>query len=58
MVGNVWEWTSSRYDDKDRILLGSSWDYSRDHARVAGGFTLSPNVSHNDLGFRVIAPVS
>lgn len=54
MAGNVWEWTSSPYDDSLFVMRGGSWDDYRSLALVSvrGG---SPPPNWNDfLGVRLV----
>ncbi len=72
MAGNVWEWTSSLYkpypydpDDGredpeakgDRVLRGGSWGDYQDFARCAGRIWVYPDLSHDNVGFRLVSPV-
>jgi formylglycine-generating enzyme required for sulfatase activity len=54
MAGNVWEWTSSWYDDENtlRVLRGGSWNYFRELARCADRYRLNPNYRDFNFGFR------
>ncbi|MDY6952431.1 MAG: SUMF1/EgtB/PvdO family nonheme iron enzyme [Thermodesulfobacteriota bacterium] len=56
MAGNIWEWTSSYYDeDKDTMVLrGGSWDYDQDYARCAILANSFPDLRYNDIGFRCV----
>jgi formylglycine-generating enzyme required for sulfatase activity len=68
MAGNLWEWTSSKYqgypyDPTDgredlegrdvRTLRGGSWDYADDLVRCASRLSYAP-VSLLNLGFRLV----
>ncbi len=59
MCGNVWEWTTSFWDeDRDSyVLRGGSWVYDREYARVASRNRLNPNFSGNYSGYRLVSPV-
>ncbi len=54
MVGNVWEWTGSWFDDdKDlKVLRGGSWNFDRGFARCAARLRYPPNNRDHILGFR------
>ncbi|RJP55665.1 MAG: NACHT domain-containing protein [Anaerolineaceae bacterium] len=59
MSGNVWEWTSSWYDEdrKYRIVRGGSWIGYQWFARASFCNWSIPLMFNDDLGFRiVIAP--
>jgi formylglycine-generating enzyme required for sulfatase activity len=58
MSGNVWEWTSSFYDnDKTYSVRGSSWYNARQFARVAVRYGYFPSDSYDGFGFRAVSPV-
>jgi formylglycine-generating enzyme required for sulfatase activity len=54
IVGNVWEWTDSWYDeDKDtKVLRGGSGAYYREYARCAYRNRYFPGSRGDDIGFR------
>jgi len=53
MAGNVWEWTSSAYNDKNTGVRGFSWnDDDPDWFRAAYRYAYAPADRSNDLGFR------
>jgi len=55
MVGNVWEWTSSYYDKKDKdsfVLRGGSWSDNSNWCRCAYRDSGGPGVRNDDVGFR------
>jgi formylglycine-generating enzyme required for sulfatase activity len=56
MSGNVWEWTSSWYDDKKeyRVLRGGSFLSMRNFARCAYRIDDSPYLRISSYGFRVV----
>jgi formylglycine-generating enzyme required for sulfatase activity len=59
MLGNVYEWTSSRWglddDEPDalRVVRGGCWQYGRDAVSAAFRSCDSPDARGADLGFRV-----
>ncbi len=55
MAGNVWEWCSSRYSEKTRVLRGGSWGGNRWLARCASRGRRYPGDRINYIGFRVAA---
>jgi formylglycine-generating enzyme required for sulfatase activity len=59
MAGNVWEWTSSHYDEaKMRYSLrGGSWYFNRDGARCAFRDWLDPFGRFLNVGFRCVRTV-
>jgi len=54
LSGNVWEWTSSRYDEiKDfRVLRGGSWPDQGDLCRCANRHWINPEFNCAFVGFR------
>ena len=60
LAGNVWEWTMSWYDEKQRgrVLRGGSWYFYQDLARCAYRNRNSPHFSDFDFGFRLVSPVA
>ncbi len=52
MAGNVWEWTSSKYDKERSVLRGGSWYNGGINCRCACRNDSEPNVRSNDAGFR------
>ena len=69
MTGNVWEWTTSAYQDYPydpndgrenpesdarRVMRGGSWDVDQGDARAAFRFNFTPDYRYYSLGFRVV----
>jgi formylglycine-generating enzyme required for sulfatase activity len=52
MAGNVWEWTSSRYDDESWILRGGCWDTYAITLRGAFRFWVNEDDRDDSFGFR------
>jgi len=73
MLGNVWEWTCSEYENKykgkellcaenvnknRRVLRGGSWLIDPVSARAADRNRFNPVVRYNGMGFRVVRRVA
>ena len=60
MAGNVWEWTSSFYDDdKDTyVLRGGSWDSVASKCRCAYRIRYLPLLRYLNVGFRCARTVT
>ncbi len=60
MSGNVWEWTNSWYDEKEkyRCLRGGPFDDSRWLSRAAFQNDVDPGSRNDNVGFRVAAHLS
>lgn len=54
MAGNVWEWTSSDYNDHTKVAKGGSWGLSHRFARTFERIGLPPDTKVNNLGFRCV----
>lgn len=52
MAGNVWEWTSSNYDEERKVVRGGSWGLSHRFARTFTRTGYKPTARINNLGFR------
>lgn len=52
MIGNVWEWTNSNYDDKRKVVRGGSWGLSHRFARTFTRVGYKPETRINNIGFR------
>ena len=53
MSGNVWEWTSSKYDDNARVSRGGCWDNDNpSNVRAAIRYRDAPSSRDINLGFR------
>jgi hypothetical protein len=52
MAGNVWEWTSSPYNNVYRVIRGGSWSSSNDNCAVAYSSHVIPLAMYNYVGFR------
>jgi formylglycine-generating enzyme required for sulfatase activity len=57
MAGNVWEWTESWYDEKEkqRVVRGGAWLDGQDLARADVRAHGHPTAREEYLGFRVVA---
>jgi formylglycine-generating enzyme len=55
LAGNVWEWTATNYDTRDRVIRGGSW-MLRGLWFVSATFRYgyAPVVRASDLGFRCV----
>lgn len=53
MLGNVWEWTSTK-SGSYRVLRGGSWYYDPQFLRAAYRFYDYPAYRSNDVGFRLL----
>ena len=55
MVGNVWEWTSTWYDDEQhfRVVRGGAWFYTHDLSTCASFDFFSKEYAEFVLGFRL-----
>jgi formylglycine-generating enzyme required for sulfatase activity/predicted MPP superfamily phosphohydrolase len=53
MVGNVWEWTGSAFDEQRKVVRGGSWFYNQLFARCASRDWSLPDFRNLNLGFRV-----
>ena len=55
LAGNVWEWTSTNYDDEEqwRVLKGGAWDYKGlKDTRCAFRVYFRPTFRNGAVGFR------
>jgi len=57
MAGNVWEWTSSEWDEH-RVVRGGSWSSYQGFARCAYRFRLITVDYYGSLGFRVVVSLA
>ena len=55
MIGNVWEWTNTPYDDKEdfRVACGGAWYYNHDYSTCTSFDFFSKNYSEFVIGFRI-----
>lgn len=54
MHGNVWEWTSSSFNNNDRVLRGGSWDDIPHWVRSASRYRSWPAYRSITVGFRLV----
>ena len=59
LAGNVWEWTNSWYDERERgrVLRGGSWGLDQDLACCGIRLRDHPLNSNRNVGFRLVSPV-
>ena len=55
MVGNVFEWTASQWDDKNFVVKGCSWDDLPGTCRAAMRHGRPPQSKHILIGFRCVS---
>ena len=55
LLGNVWEWSSTWYDENQtfRLVRGGAWYYNHDHASCSSYDFFSHDYSEFVIGFRV-----
>ncbi len=55
MIGNVWEWTSTPYDDEEifRVACGGAWYYNHDYSTCTSFDFFSRNYAEFVIGFRI-----
>jgi formylglycine-generating enzyme required for sulfatase activity len=58
MIGNVWEWMRSPWDEENFVLRGGSWFLDPRYARCASRDRLSPVNFYNLSGFRVVVSLA
>lgn len=54
MAGNVWEWTSSEYGDKAKVVRGGSWGLTHRFARTFTRVGYMQSTKINNLGIRCV----
>ena len=57
MAGNVWEWTTSDYDQYTKILRGGAWNFPAESARTFATERSRPHNRSHAIGFRVVFPI-
>jgi len=59
MAGNVWEWTSDRYGQRDdkKVQRGGSWDKNREYAQCARRLGDYPDYRLVTTGFRCVMDI-
>ena len=57
MVGNVFEWTASQWDENNHVLKGCSWDDLPGTCRAAMRHGRPPQSKHILIGFRCVSEV-
>lgn len=57
MVGNVWEWAASNYNDSTKVLRGGSFNIESQDARAANRLRYYPGIRYVFIGFRVAESV-
>ncbi|MEA3397881.1 MAG: SUMF1/EgtB/PvdO family nonheme iron enzyme, partial [Chloroflexota bacterium] len=53
MAGNVWEWTSSDFDTRTKVIRGGAWNFSLESARSSVRECSRPDNRSHGIGFRV-----
>ena len=56
MLGNVWEWTSTWYDEEDthfRVVRGGAWYYNHDYSTCTSYDFFSKEYTEFVIGFRI-----
>ncbi len=55
MIGNVWEWTNTPYDDEEnfRVACGGAWYYNHDFSTCTSFDYFSTNYAEFVIGFRI-----
>ncbi len=54
MVGNVWEWTASDYDEEHKVLRGGSWHSDPGHLCITSRIGENPDSKGDNGGFRCV----
>jgi hypothetical protein len=55
MAGNVWEWTTSDYDKKRKVMRGGSWDNIPGNIRAANrNYQFAPDGRYDCVGLRCV----
>ncbi|MDH4227547.1 MAG: formylglycine-generating enzyme family protein [Deltaproteobacteria bacterium] len=52
MAGNVWEWTTSDFNDRTKVVRGGSWGLTHRFATTYFRGAYNPDTAVNNLGFR------
>jgi len=55
MIGNVWEWTNTPYDNEEnfRVACGGAWYYNHDYSTCTSFDFFSANYAEFVIGFRI-----
>jgi len=57
MVGNIWQWTDSWYDNDNKVIKGGSWCDPEDFLLCEYVLYAPPKEKQDLLGFRCVKPV-
>lgn len=53
LAGNAWQWTSSDFDESNKVLRGGSWTSGDPKVlRARNRYRKAPSAGFTDIGFR------
>ncbi len=54
MAGNVWEWTSSDYQNRYKVVCGGCWNFGHNYVRITNRLWFALDYTNYNVGFRCV----